>query len=242
MAYKKQFAAINAKYIEGGTLCSDLSADNVGPSDFMVCDGWRRNLDSMLVREGWQKWQPNVAFTAAQQSNTGVGAIVYAIEEIKSPAGLAEIVAVVGTTIRWFNHDTGLWVQIGSGFQIPPVGRRWQILCFNGYAIFNNAADLPQSWRIGDAAVAPIHQMREMGVAFVGYIVEYVGSLMAADVTEVNESYMTTLMNSGNPYGLVPSPATNTSRTQYRLIWSNVGDPLDWGATVLASGTAVVPP
>jgi hypothetical protein len=49
---------------------------------------------------------------------------------------------------------------------------------------------------------------------------------------------MTTLMNGSDPYGLVPSPATNTSRTQYRLIWSNVGDPLDWGATVLGTGVA----
>jgi hypothetical protein len=37
---------------------------------------------------------------------------------------------------------------------------------------------------------------------------------------------------------LVPNPTINTSRTQYRIIWSNVGDPLDWGATVLASGVA----
>jgi hypothetical protein len=238
MAYKKQFATVAAKYIEGGSLCSDLSADNVNPADFMICDGWRRNLDSMLVREGWQLWQPNPGFTAAAQSNTGVASTVYAIEEIKSPAGKAAIVAVVGTTVRWFNYDTGAWVQIGSGFQLPPTGRRWQILCFNGYAIFNNAADLPFYWRIGDAAVTPIHQMREMGVAFVGYIVEYVGALIAADITEVNESYMATLMNSGNPYGLVPNPTVNTSRTQYRLVWSNVGDPLDWGATVLASAVA----
>ncbi len=152
------------------------------------------------------------------------------------------IVAVVDSTIRRFDFATGAWVQIGSGFStyITTGGaiRRWQIVQLNGVAVFNNGVDLPVYWRIGMASVLPIYELREKGVASVGRITEYSGFLMAADITEVNEAYMPTLMNSGTPFGLVPSPATNTSRTQYRMIWSNAGDALDWGATVNYSGTA----
>jgi len=237
MPYKRPFGALEAKYVTGGSLCDDLSFDSIAPHDFRVASGWRRRLDSMVVREGWGLWQPNPGFAAALQSFTGLGQEVLLLAEVNSPAGKTVVVAVVGSTIRYFDYDTGLWVQIGSGFQTAGI-RRWDMEQLNGYAVFNNGVDLPVSWRVGDASVTPLYELRERGVASVGVMTEYSGFIMFGDITEVNSDYMSTLMNSGDPYGLVPSPATNTSRTQYRIIWSNVSDPTDWAATVNVSGTS----
>lgn len=243
MPYKKQFDTVEVRFTgDAGSLCSDLSYDSISPKDWSRKDNWRRVLDCEVVREGWDYWRPNQSQPITNQKYTGVTGYVLAAEEIRNPAGNSAIVAVVDSTIRRFDFATGAWVQIGSGFQTyASTGgaiRRWQIVQLNGAAVFNNGVDLPVYWRIGMASVLPIYELREKGVASVGRITEYSGFLMAADVTEVNAAYMTTLMNGASPYGLVPVPATNTSRTQYRMVWSNASDALDWGATVNYSGTS----
>lgn len=241
MPYKKQFDTVDVRFTSGGSLASDLSYDQIAPADWRSKDNWRRLLDAEVMREGWDYFKPNPGLPAQSQYNVPFSLSlpageVLAIEEINSPTGASAIVAVVGANIFRYQYVTGSWEVIGLSFSTVGI-RRWQIVQLNGVAVFNNGIDLPVYWRVGSSSVIPIYELRERGVASVGLITEYSGFLMAADIIEVNASYMSTLMNGANPYGVVPSLSANGSRTPYRLIWSNAEDPTDWGATVNYSGT-----
>jgi hypothetical protein len=240
MPYKKQFDTVDIRFANGGSLSSDLSMDQIEQSDWQTKDNFRRLLDTEVMREGWDYWKPNSIGSSATQKFTGTTGEVLAIEEIKGATGASAVVAVVGGFIYFYQYATASWEVIGFGFSAVGI-RRWQIVQLNGIAVFNNGIDLPVYWRVGSPAVIPLYELRERGVASVGLITEYSGFLMAADIIEVNASYMPLLMAGPDPYGIVPVLATNASRTPYRLIWSNANDPTDWAATVNYSGTAGSP-
>lgn len=88
----------------------------------------------------------------------------------------------------YVDNGTGGWTVIASG--LAEDGRRWEPVSINGYGIFNNAADLPLTYRVEDGMAVPNYEMREAGIALVGTIWEHNGILFAGDVAVLKGSEM----------------------------------------------------
>jgi hypothetical protein len=82
--------------------------------------------------------------------------------------------------------------------------------------------------------VTPLYEFREAGYASCGDICEYNGVLRCADILEINDDAQETVMAGGNPYGVIVD-GVSTTRINYRRVWSNIGNPRDFGATVPGS-------
>lgn len=88
----------------------------------------------------------------------------------------------------YFSEGGAQWENIGSGFAAH--GSRWEAININGYAIFNNAVDLPQTFRVEDSEVKPNYEMREAGVVSVGTIAEFNGIMMCGDIAILKEAFI----------------------------------------------------
>lgn len=88
----------------------------------------------------------------------------------------------------YFEEGDAQWEIIGSGFDAD--GSRWEAININGYTIFNNAVDLPQTFRVEESAVKPNYEMREAGVVSVGTIAEFNGIMMCGDVAILKEEFI----------------------------------------------------
>lgn len=146
------------------------------------------------------------------------------LAEVVRPNSDRCIVAATATTIYRYNHLLGSWAVIGDGFS--PLGKRWQTVHINGWIVFNNAVDLPVSYRVEDSAVIPLYELREVGVASVGWITHYNGFLFGMNVVTIIDAQLATVMNGVAPYGLVDPSLTN--HIPYRVIWSEFGEPRNW--------------
>jgi len=93
-------------------------------------------------------------------------------------------------------EDFGTWVRIG---EFKGDGKRWQAVNAEEYTIFNNEVDLPVVYRVGDAEVIPMYELREVGVANVGCIAGYAAMLFSGDVTEIKEEAFNRIMS---PFGV----------------------------------------
>jgi hypothetical protein len=89
----------------------------------------------------------------------------------------------IGTPI--YSLYNGDWAIIGSGFS--ENARRWQWVNINGYIVLNNGVDLPVTFRVEDAEAVPIYELRETGVASVGWISSYNGVLFCSDIRQLTE-------------------------------------------------------
>lgn len=78
------------------------------------------------------------------------------------------------------------WDTIGSGYESSNI-HRWEAVDVNGWCVLNNGLNLPVTYRAGDAAVKPIYELRELGIACVGTIAIHAGILCCMDVTEIQE-------------------------------------------------------
>lgn len=79
----------------------------------------------------------------------------------------------------------------------------------------NNAVDLPLYWNIGDAAVTPMYELREVGVASVGRIAENNGFLIIADITEIIDIQLEGWMRG---YSDFPVTATQALAVSYIVL------------------------
>lgn len=102
--------------------------------------------------------------------------------------------------------STNAWYNASVSWFAQPA--RWQILTMAGYAIFNNGIDLPCWWQIGDAAVTPMHDLREAGIARAGWISTYNGFLFVGDLTEIKADQLPIWMNGYANY----TQATNSAK------------------------------
>lgn len=236
MPVKREFKAIEVNVVDGGVLAPDYPPDRIGQADYTVKENWRYEDGAEVEREGWDDYQPNSAIAAS--TSRAMGTNVVQIGEALRANGEAVPVGVSADKIYYWNWTTGAWTQIGSGCSTTPA-RRWQIVSLGSYVVFNNGTDLPCSWVIGDAAVTPLYEFREQGYACVDDINESNGMLLCFGITEILPAELSGILNGADPYGLVD--ASKVQRVAYRKLWSNIGSPRDFAATVPATGTAGTP-
>jgi hypothetical protein len=202
----------NAKPIEvrvgpqTGQLMTGISADNAGVANWTIKRDWRRSIDQEVLAEGCDQFAPNPVNVI--QPNVG-GQAITLVAWVKR--GNGRIAVVVGTKTKLFRYfgvdngayfegvaDTayfddadqycddnpGAWILIGEGFSNQ--GQRWEAVAINGYLILNNGVDLPVTYRVEDAAVEVIFELREQGIASVGTICAHNSILMCFDIRQLN--------------------------------------------------------
>lgn len=234
MPVKRQYAPFPVKISDGGRLLPDLPVGTIGPANFDEKINFVSEIGEIRLRAGWDFPANTPDWTGDGLTDFADGHPAEAIAAVRRPNGTYAIVGCGHGKIKVFDYDTNAWVTIGSGYstRYDEGFRWWQIVDVAGYAVFNNGRDLPCWWQIGDAAVTPLYEMREAGYASVGLICEYVdGVLMCADVLEINDADMSAVMNDPLPYKTIVDGAI-TTRITFRRIWSNIGDPRDFGVTV----------
>lgn len=208
---------------DGGQLIAEYSHENVGPANYIDKTNWRRNRDGEVNREGYVYFRPLPGLPETAQSSI-LDDIIMQCEAIR-PNGDRAVIAASKTTIYRFNTGTGTWTSIGTGFS--PAAKRWQWASLNGWLMLNNGVDLPVTYRVEDPAVSPVYELREMGVATVGFIATYNNFIFLADITEFIDDELADWMNGSNPYGAVPDNLTQ--RIHYKLQWSQIREPRNWG-------------
>lgn len=236
MPVKREYKAIEINVVDGGVLAPDYPPDRIGQADYRAKENWRYDNGAEVEREGWADYRPNAAIAAT--TSRAMGTEVVQIGEAVRANGEAVPVGVSADKIYYWNWTTGAWTQIGSGYSTTPA-RRWQIVSLGSYVVFNNGTDLMCSWVIGDAAVTPNYEFREQGYACVDDISESNGMLLCFGITEILPAELSGILNGADPYGLVD--ASKVQRVAYRKLWSNIGNPRDFAATVPATGTAGTP-
>ena len=240
MPVRRNYVSVPVKIASGGKLLPDMPAGSIGPANFDEKVNFVSELAAVRKRAGWDMPAPTDDWLATLMWSFDASVPCEAIRGVRRPNGTYAIVAAGGGLIKAFSYSLDSWVTIGSGFstQFNAGFRYWQIEDIAGYAIFNNARDLPCWWQIGDAGVTPLWEFREAGYASAGGMVEYVdGVLMFHDILEINDADFSALMNGADPYQTIVDGAT-TTRITYRRVWSNVGDPTDFAVNVPGSVNA----
>jgi hypothetical protein len=222
------------KVADGGQLATVPSLENAGDAAYIVKENWRRyEQDQEGLREGDLLFRPNADLPQGTQA-LDVASEITLIAEVVRPNGDRSVIAATKTHVYRYVYSSATWQTIGSGYST--AGRPWQVASLNGYLVFNNAVDLPFTFRHEDSAVVPIYALREAGVASVGFIYEFNSFLHCFDITEIIEDELADILNGGTPYGLVASNLTN--RITYKNIWSEFGDPRRWAVQIPATITA----
>jgi len=224
---------------QGGRLLTALSLENIPAADWSVKRNWRRvEEDREGIREGDVEFYPNKELPIGVQS-LNLPVDITQICEVRRPNGERSVLAFTDTDIYRYVFGLGEWNPIGIGFT---KGRRWQVVELNGYAVFNNAVNLPMTFRHEEASVKPIYELRESGIASVGVIAVFAGFFFIGDITEVQGNKLATVMNGSDPYGIVS--AADTNRIRYKIAWSEWGEPRRWApvipATIAAKGREAV--
>lgn len=174
---------------DGGRLVTALSLENVGERDFVRILNLRRFKDRLIRQEGWVKFVGADSYVFDGTEN------VLRLAELVRPNGDRCVVGASRTKLKRFDSDTGLWTDINGGLTFSGSGKRWQVDTLNGYLILNNGVNPPVSYRVEDAAVSTISELRQVGIASVGRIRQYNGFLLLADVTEIKADQLDPWMN-----------------------------------------------
>ena len=169
------------------------SLENIGDQNFSLKINFRRSKDQEIRQEGWIKFRPSGAHSEAQQYVFDGAELLVRLAELVRPNGERIIVGASRTVIKKFNTTTFAWDTIGSGYSAS--GLRWQTVAINGYLVLNNTIDLPVYYRVEDAAVTVMQELREVGIARVGRIAEYNGFLFLGDITEIKAVQLDKWMN-----------------------------------------------
>lgn len=241
------------------------SSDVAAITGYTLKRDFRRYLDQEMRREGHDYFWPNTTLPIGLQPFPTTDEITL-IHEAKRPNGQRGVVAGTPTTLyRYFGLDNGAYFE-GNGtpaayFEEPPspntpyfddnpgswiiidsglasVAQRWEELSINGWSIFNNGVDLPQTYRVEDLRAKPLYELRESGIAAVGTIAEFFGILMAADISEIQAEKLDELFD---PIGvrrsgaMTAKQAGNTVSTPDDFFAAS-----DFGRTIIFDdGTAV---
>lgn len=122
------------------------------------------------------------------------------LAELVRPNGDRVVVGAGRTKLKKFNTGTGVWSDINGGLTFSSSGKRWQVETMNGYLILNNTVDLMVSYRVEDAAVKPIYELRQVGIAAVERIRQYNGFLLLGNVLEIKADQLDHWMNGYSNY------------------------------------------
>lgn len=188
------------KVSDGGALVASLSLENIGDSNYSIKVNWRRDKDQEQRREGWTPFSPLPVIE--DQEVFDATDTVIRLAELVRPNGDRCVVGASRTEIKRFNNTTGLWDTIGSGYSAS--GKRWQINSMDGYLVLNNTVDLPVTYREEEAAVVPMYELREVGVASVGRMEQNSGFILFADIVEIQADQLIQWMNGYSAYGQAP--------------------------------------
>lgn len=180
---------------DGGRLVTSFSLENVGEKN------WSRKLNMRRVardqegrQEGWIKFLGETQYVFDGSES------VLQLAELVRPNGSRAIVGASRTKLKKYDTGTATWTDISGGLTFSGSGKRWQVETINGYLILNNAVDLPVSYRVEDAAVSQIAELRQVGYARVGRICEYNGFLLIADLTKIKADQLDPWMNGYSNY------------------------------------------
>ena len=153
----------------------------VGEADYVDKTNWRRDKGDEVRREGWIDFSPLPAIL--NQGVFDAALTCYRLVELVRGDGTKALLGFSRSTIKLFDNTLGTWSTIGSGYSSS--GKRWQVVTIGGVLAASNAVDLPFYYEVGDAAVTPMYELREVGIARVGRIAENSGFLIIADITEI---------------------------------------------------------
>ncbi|MCW5548879.1 MAG: hypothetical protein KIT44_07935 [Opitutaceae bacterium] len=228
----------------GGRLMAagTYSQDSVGAANYVRKVNFRRiQADREGRREGWILFRPNTGLAQGTQAAPTSDKLTLLAENVR-PNSEQCAIAASATTIYRYVYSSGTWSTIGSGYS--GAAKRWQTEAIDGWLVFNNGVDLPFTYRVEDNAVAPIHELREVGIASVGYITQLNGMLVCGNIVEIQADQLAAVMNGASPYGLVSSSITN--HRPYRVIRSEIAQPRNWAPKFdvtmnAASATIVLP-
>lgn len=229
---------IEVKVLDGGRLVTAFSTENVGPNNWTRKLNFRRQKDQEIRREGWILFKPNAAGANSQATFDGTETVLR-LAELVRPNGERVVVGASRTKIKKFDTTTGLWATIGSGYSAS--GLRWQAVTMNGYLVLNNGVDLMVTYRVEDATVTPIYEMREVGIASAKRITEFNGFLFIGNVTEIKADQLDAWMNGLTPWGIPGAGITNV--IPYELANSEFGEPRKWAPSfsiVMAASSATI--
>lgn len=195
------------KVSQGSRLITDLSAADVGPANLVSKVNMRRDRDVEQRREGYVKFDPLAGPT--QEYIFDAALTCYRLVELTKPNGVRALVGFSRTSVRVFDNTLGTWSNIGTGYSSSGV--RWQVATMDGYLIANNAVDLPFTWEVGDAAVTPIYELREAGVASVGRMEIYNSFVILADIVEIQGEVLQLMMRGWNTFTVDATQAKNSN-------------------------------
>lgn len=203
---------VTARPADGGQLITRAASADVGPLNYSRKLNLRRDLSDEIVREGWDYFipLPDESDALLQPFPAGTNDRVNLIHVTRRPNGQAAVIVGTPTTLYRFNNDfsgyvdTGYvdagyfidrtrWEVIGSGFS--ENGRRWEAVDVDGETVFNNASDIPVSFRVEWTKVKPLYDLREQGVVCVGTIAEFNGMLVGGDITELSSDDIDEVLN-----------------------------------------------
>ncbi len=257
---------------DGGDLITQLSKEQVGAANYVQKLDWRREYDREVRREGHRFFKPNIDLALGEQPYPdGIsGDEITLIQTARRPNGVTRTFAATVEKIFIYDSDDsdtvyeqtgsdapvyeisgtdapvymtvtpGTWTTVGSGFSTN--GHRWEMVNPAGEVIFNNGYDLPVMYDWDARVVHPMYELREQGVALAGTIAEFNGMLVLADIAEIRDTSFVAWMNGSDPYGPYIDSSTY-NRIRYRIIWSSIGEPWRFGASVpvtASSGSAVL--
>lgn len=169
------------KVTQGGRLITDMSAAEIGPANLVSKTNMRRSFDVEQRREGYLKFAPISG--PANQHVFDAALTCYKLIELQRPDGTRALLGFSRTSIRLFDNTLGTWSNIGTGYSSS--GQRWNAVTMDGYIVATNGVDLPFTWEIGDAAVTPIYEMREVGIVSAARVQVYNSFIVFADLIEV---------------------------------------------------------
>lgn len=250
-----KYKSITAKPTDGGQLFTALSKEFAGPANYVQKLDWRRDLDQEVRREGYDWFSPSGS-SDAQQNAFPTTSEINLVHMVRRPNGEVAIIVGTKThlyryqksddvtyvsgdyvtptsgapdnlgagTHTYFDSSPDNWITIGSGFSTS--GDRWQAVNINGYTVFNNGLDLPVAYRVEQAEVTPLYELRENGIACAKSMAVYNGILMFSNIEQIDD--LKAWMQGSSPYGVVTAGTTGFHN---RLIWSQIKEPLKFAAT-----------
>lgn len=182
-----------------------ISLENVGDANWSYKVNFRRSKDQEIRREGWLKFAPSGSTPTNQQYIFDGSELLVKLAELVKPNGDRIVVGASKTVIKKFNTTTFAWDTIGSGYSSS--GLRWQVVTIAGTLVLNNTVDLPVYYRVGDAAVTAMKELRMVGISCCGRIAEYNGFLFLGDVTEIKAVQLDKWLNGYGSYTIASSTA-----------------------------------
>jgi hypothetical protein len=177
---------------EGGRYIAGGESGAVSARDYVEKTNFRRLDDAEVRREGTILFKGNPDLDQEDQA-FGADEVVGLWEAVR-PNGDRALVLLTPTDVYRFVYASGEWEHVGGPYTSCLV---WQVASIDGYLIFNNAVDLPFTFRVEESATVPIYEMRDVGIASVGTICVYNGFLLVADVSEIQPEVLPVWMTDG---------------------------------------------